>query len=290
MGLGGELNSWISVFEKLNKLGKRCAFKIQAKQIKGAYYFEEYNKSVTVYKNGLGILITTIKLKVLDPDNTKEIERELDISDGKISARFSSWHELLRTDTDDRFIKYGLWYQSDDNVVTAARENYKDKKLKRDKKILQWKFTLCESKLKKGQTYTITYVVSVPGMFPISNGCFDSSESEDEDYKFNSQIHVKHLMKKLIYTISFEHGIKLEENPNCEIVCKKANYSVDSKPVQGKNVNNLLYDRYVFEIDEPPYQSEVSVNWDIMREDEDGKIAKKTNNSANNLVGIGNIS
>lgn len=82
-------------------------------------------------------------------------------------------------------------------------------------------------------------------------------------------------MKKLIYTISFEHGIKLEENPNCEIVCKKANYSVDSKPVQGKNVNNLLYDRYVFEIDEPPYQSEVSVNWDIMREDEDGKIAKK---------------
>lgn len=290
MGLGGELNSWLSIFEKVGKLWKRCAFKIQAKQIKGAYYFEEYNKSVTVYKNGLGILITTIKLKVLDPDNTKEIERELNISDGKISAGFPSWHELLRTDTDDRFTKYGLWYQSDDNVVTAARENHEDTRSKKDKKILQWRFTLCKSKLKRGQNYTITYVVSVPGMFPISNGCFDLSELEDEDYKFNSQIHVKHLMKKLIYTISFEHGINLEENPNCEIIREKANYLMDSKPVQGKNVNNLLYDRYIFEIDKPPYQSKISINWDIMREDDGKKITKKINNSANNLVEIGNIS
>lgn len=165
MGLGGELNSWISVFEKLNKLGKRCAFKIQAKQIKGAYYFEEYNKSVTVYKNGLGILITTIKLKVLDPDNTKEIERELDISDGKISARFSSWHELLRTDTDDRFIKYGLWYQSDDNVVTAARENYKDKKLQRDKKYFNGSLPFAKVNSKRVRLIRLLMLLVFPACF-----------------------------------------------------------------------------------------------------------------------------
>lgn len=73
------------------------------------------------------------------------------------------------------------------------------------------------------------------------------------DGQYSSSIHVEHKIKKIIYTISFEHNLDLKRVPVC--------YLQDGKSVHCIEDDNLLYKKYNFEIKNPQKNSNIVVEW-----------------------------
>ena len=67
------------------------------------FYFENYTKHVTVYKEGHGIIINTFDIKINNKENFKEIKRKLNIEDGKTDAIFPKLSVMKQTNSYDRF-------------------------------------------------------------------------------------------------------------------------------------------------------------------------------------------
>lgn len=236
------------------------------------YYFEEYDKHITIYKNGHGILITSFKLKILNPKKFTSLRRSLSIKDGKKSARFEALEKMLKTDKGERFDSLGFWFNSDDNIITEACEYYysdtdpakEDKSLKNDPKILRWRFKINSGKIKKDKSYNIKYAISVPGMFPIEDGKFDTNNNPFDVYdEFSSSLTVTHAMKKIVYTISLEKGIEIADNLECQLLDHEKNGTETKELVEGKMLDELFYDKYIYTIENPNINSSIEIKWNI---------------------------
>lgn len=239
------------------------------------YIFDEYKKHVTIYKNGNAIIINTFNLKVYNPEKTNEILRKLNIQDGKIDAEFPKLTKMQSTNIDDRFHSFGMWIYSDNNVVSKAKEFYwnddnpqtVDQLSKSNPQELKFKLLLDESKLKRNKIYKITYVISVPGMYPIENGLYNSSlhSPKFQDYRFSSSIKVSHAIKKLVYIVSFENGIVIDELPTCNVYRTGKNSSTKDKSIHGAMENNCIYKKYTYQIKRPKFRSLVEIDWKIKK-------------------------
>lgn len=230
------------------------------------YYFEEYHKHLTVYRNGNGIIINSFTIVVNNIDSITEFKRELDIHDAKKETEFPRLKIMKKTDLKDRFEKFGFWCQclNNDKLILAVEEKYwteqdenSDIVSKMDPKILKWILRMNPSSIELGKPYEIVYVMSIPGMFPIVDGYFneESANIKGSNGIFSSQVQVKHKIKKFVYTISFENGTKLYLNPSGKIKGKT------DKNLHFINDNNIIYYKYIFSVDSPEYLSTINIKW-----------------------------
>lgn len=173
------------------------------------YYFEEYHKHLTVYRNGNGIIINSFTLIVKDIDAISRFKREIRIHDAKITTEFPKLKDMKRTRLSDRFTKFGFWCKciNNKNLISSVEERYwtdddddSDNTTRLDKKALKWILKMNPSSIEIGKPYKIVYIFSIPGMFPINNGKFSEDEAsiKGTNGKFKSQFAVKHKINKFI--------------------------------------------------------------------------------------------
>lgn len=231
------------------------------------YYFEEYNKHITVYKNGNGILTNSFTIIVNDINAITSFKRELNVEDGQTSICFPSLKTMKTTDLKHRFEKYCFrckctnnkdlirsvteeyWTDDSDNGDTVAKNNTKD---------LKWIVRMNPSAIEIGKPYKISYVISIPGMFAIENGIFKENIANKAGTHGNyiSKFEIKHKVKKFTYTVSFEEDMKLFQKPIGKII-----NNVDQHNLQYKNENNIIYDKYIFSANDLDTGGTISIEW-----------------------------
>ncbi len=88
------------------------------------YYFSEYEKNITVYQNGNGIVIHKFKVVANDVRKLEKIRRKLNVEDGVKTLKFPTLDTMLHTNKASRFQEFGFWYKSDDNIISDVKEFY----------------------------------------------------------------------------------------------------------------------------------------------------------------------
>lgn len=250
-----------------NIKGKRDKKKYDYSNIKD-YYFSDYEKHITIYNNGTGIIIHKFKVIAKDVSRLQKIRRKLNIEDGVKTAKFPSLEDMKRTDKSERFHDYGFWYKSDDDIISGAKEYYWDskksgenKKIKENPQEIRWIFQMDNHRLKKDKPYEICYVISVPGLAALENGKLKKELLNDPlDETSSSNMYIDHKIQNLIYTISFENGISIDRTPKCQ--CKIGEQDgLKELDISGKEEYDLLYTKYIFCIENPEFGSDISINW-----------------------------
>lgn len=261
------INTILNIFVKL-KDGVVWLFKTKPKFKKSPYYFKNYHKHVTIYENGNGITINSFDI-VFNNKEEQKINRGINIRDGKICAEFTDLETMKGVDIKNRFDKYGFWVYSDDNIIEESKEEYwldKDKEqedvvAKNDKKELRWVFKFNMGKIELYKPYHVVYVMSIPGMYPISNGEIDKSEiniNNSDTYSSSSSIKIKKPVEQLKYTVSFYKSIDLKSKPTA--IFKEIGSINDSYP-SVTNEYNIIYDKYICYIKKPKLGSELKLRW-----------------------------
>lgn len=231
------------------------------------YFFDEYSKHLTVYRNGNGIIINSFTIIFNNIDSIKPFKRELNINDAKEKTKFPPLKDMKKTDLKDRFEKFGFWCKcsNNDKLIRSIEEKYwtendedSDTVNKMNPKDLKWILRMNPSSIEIGKPYKLVYVISIPGMFPIENGIFhdEIANIKGTNGEFNSQFNVGHKIKKFLYTVSFENGTRLYTNPSGEIIT-----STGKKNLHFENENNIIYDKYIFSVDDPELLSTLNINW-----------------------------
>ena len=147
------------------------------------YYFNSYNKKTYVDKNGNGIVFMSCEIVVVDKIKTTYIKAKMDISDAKFNTKFPSFKKLK--ESRGRAFE-DFWFDAwstEKDLITAIKEDYsilpsnQASRYKNSDKHLCIKISLNNNLLKKNRAYKIFYMFSIPGMFPIANGYYNTKSS-----------------------------------------------------------------------------------------------------------------
>jgi len=270
-----EVESGLNIFNKVCRfigcIFKRKKCDEQEKKSQHPYYFEDYTKHVTVYKNGNGIIINSSTLVVTDIANfNRRIYRKLNIEDGKANNKFPALNKMMGVPKSERFDRFGFWYYSEDNIVEKVKEFYwsdtdknrEDKFIKKKEKEIRWYFGINGNRLTEGKKYQITYVISVEGLFPIENGVFNSAIMNDPNSAEGSSsgMEIAQNIKNFKYVVSFEDGIELESAPTGEI-CQQHYTDEKNITITGEHEYNVLFNKYTFSVNEPLLGSKIKIFW-----------------------------
>lgn len=239
---------------------------------KTSHYFKNYHKHLTIYCDGTGVIINSFDI-VFNKKIKEELKRALNIEDGKKTACFPSLKEMMSTDIKDRFTQYGFWLYSDDNIISSCKEKYwsdiddnqEDVRLKNNNKELRWIFRFNYSRIKENKPYHVVYIMSIPDMFPITDGKLDIESANDinlqinEENKISSSMQIRNRINNFKYTVSFDSNVELISPPECEM------YNINSK----KNIqkldleHNIIYNKYTCSIKNPKLGSNIKISWNF---------------------------
>ena len=233
------------------------------------YYFDNYTKSVTIYKNGHGIVSNKFGIIVNNPAHFREFRRKLNIEDGMKDSEFPSLHNMKLTRKENRFKDFGFWLLKDNTIVRRTVERYwsdnypneeTDENARSNPKELRWVFEIDNDKIESKKEYTIFYALSIPGMYPIKNGRYDSDLANMKSRRCNAStsIHIEHYAEEVSYVVSFENGIELKEEP----ICYLARANEEGTKIKATKIEyGLFYTKYIFNIKLPSYGSNITVRW-----------------------------
>lgn len=239
---------------------------------KTSHYFKNYHKHLTIYNDGTGILINSFDI-VFNKKIKEELKRAINISDGKKTAYFPSLTEMMSTDIKERFTQYGFWLYADDNIISNCKEKYwsdiddnqEDVRLKNDDKEFRWIFRFNYSRIKENKPYHVVYIMSIPDMFPITDGKLDLDSANDinlqanEENDMNSSMQVLNRINNFKYTVSFDTKVELNSPPECEM------YDINSKKkIQKLDLeHNIIYNKYTCTIKNPKLGSIIRIRWNV---------------------------
>ena len=238
------------------------------------YYFTDYEKHITFYRNGNGIIIHRFKVIVNNVDKFRRIRRKLNIEDGNIHSSFPSLDKMRQTDKADRFDKFGFWYYDENDIISEVKEYYwqknseeESKKLKCNAKEIRWIFKIDKHNVQKNKPYEIIYIISVPGLAPLEKGRLNRKLlSDDFGDESSSNMNIDHKIRNLRYTISFEEGIELDTVPQCRYIISDQD-EMKEAVVAGTKEYDLIYNKYIFYINAPEFNSDVKITWKYNKAD-----------------------
>lgn len=235
----------------------------------GDYYFTYYEKHITIYKNGNGIIKHKFAIVVNDINKLEYLRRRINISDGVKTSKFPPLDKMKKTPKDKRFTDFGFWYKSDDDIISEVKEYYWDslnpdrenKDAKNNPQELRWLFLIDKNKLKKEIPYEISYITSVPGLEALENGCLKTElrKDESEDRSFSS-MKITHNIIRYKYIVSFEDGVCIDVPPKCKCIINTQD-GVKTLDILGTIDYDLLYTKYIFELEHPEFGSNIRVSW-----------------------------
>lgn len=231
------------------------------------FYFKETTREVELDINGNGIITHKIDVCIINPSNSREIKRSLNIEDANINTRFASLKEMMKCDIHQAPNNLGFWYKSTEDIVQSAEEKYwnlHSPTAANNPRELQWVFKLNPNKLTANSVYRILYVISVPGMYPMSNGFIDISKMPKNIPKsFYSQMTISHLAQKVTYILSLDSGTHIKTAPTCEKIIKIHNNNTHESNVKGYMDTDLRHNKYIFVVEKPQFESIVKVGWEL---------------------------
>lgn len=270
MGWLGEANAAFALFDRLKRLWKPRSDSSKNRIPQGCddYYFEEYNKKVYIRKNGSGLIVSSFKLEVLDPNKLNHFVRTIDISDGKNGAAFPDFDAMKAIPIDKAFQEYGFWYISENDIVTDVEEYYDeiDRNREMDNKFLSFKMLIDTAKLEKNRSYSMAYAISVPDLFPIVNGRFDFNTADRNKYPdFTSFISATHFGDHLRFSAYFEKGIVFKDKPK-GFAKRRSTAPPEIKDIKGKKCefkDNIFYLKYHFELEHPQEYESINMKWNV---------------------------
>lgn len=278
----------LDIIEKLKKLimssdgkkSKEISIDTKKEEVSFPYYFKDFTKHITIYKNGNGIIINSSTLIVTDLKRFNKIYRKLNIEDGKEDSNFPPLDKMMKVEKKDRFEKFGFWYGSDKEVIERVREYYwsdtdkakEDKKIKGNTKELRWIFDFNKGRMEENRPYKILYVISIKGMYPLENGflnCKVVNDPNSIEENF-TEMDIIQDIEKFKYVVSFEDGIELFATPKCHL-CHLANDENGNEIIKEEKEDNLLFTKYYFNIEKPLLGSKVKVFWKFKELPEKGE-------------------
>ena len=259
---------WLRVFKTVFKGVPKVAKKFSKN--KEPYYYKEYNKKVFIKRNGNGIIVASLLLWVNNKESTEGIIRTFDISDAKEGTKFPDFDTLLengeKMDLREKtpFEDYGLWCWSEGDIVTDIIKKYDkiDKPRKNDPRFLSFKMILNKAALEKNKSYRITYALSVPGLYPISNGYFSGTKEDHEKYgSFQTSINTYLSHDILKYSVYIEKGIVFSEKPQGYFVDRKKQGELVPNSCNYKD--NMFYEKFDFTVAKPQIYDKIYMEWDL---------------------------
>lgn len=258
-----EVKSVITLLELISRLIipiREFLRDIRFRRKKICYYIDDSTKSVTIYKNGHGIIINTLRLKILDKlaFNKDGLIRTIDFCNTtKKNVRLPPFEDMINADKINRFADYGFWYQSTSNVMkhhVLIDEG--------TKKQLSFKLDLSVD-IDKYEFIEFTYSFSIPGLFPISYGYFDI-ENALIDTPFETSLNIENQINKFTYILSFEKGIKIQSEEIKGIIeVPKVNNGFVKEDQSIKHINDIFYNKFFFIKRFPAFQSMFKFIWMI---------------------------
>lgn len=272
----GAINSAMSIGSKIWMALKSFHLGSKLKYRHDSHYFKEYHKHVTIYKNGSGIIINSFII-VFNNNRDRELKRAINIEDGKKCASFPSVKDMCSENISNRFSKYGLWYRSENNIVAGIEEKYwtndicnEHANYKKNDKEIRWVMKFNYNNIEYGKPYKIEYVMSIPDMFPLVDGKISEEEINDMDYFINngnmlsSSLKITHKVEKMLFTVSFDHGINVKPDPVCKYDENgKAQDESDGDDPRFKVDDGILYRKYLCKIKKPKLNSSIFFRWTV---------------------------
>jgi hypothetical protein len=258
-----EIKSVITLLELFSKLVipvREFLRDIRFRRNKICYYIDNSTKSVTIYKNGHGIIINTLRLKILDKlaFNKDGLIRTIDFCNTtKKNVKLPPFEDMINADKINRFTDYGFWYQSTSNVMkhhVLIDEG--------TKKQLSFKLDLSVD-IDEDEFIEFTYSFSIPGLFPISDGYFDIENALIET-PFETSLNIENQINKFTYILSFEKGIKIQSEEIKGIIeVPKVNNGFIEEGQDVKHINDIFYNKFFFTKRFPAFQSMFKFTWMI---------------------------
>lgn len=237
------------------------------------YYVNKQYKKVVIYKGGHGIIENSFDFKINKPENFKSFYRCLNISDGNTNSNFPSLSDMIKCDMCNRFKSFGIWFNSTNNFINNVEEFYwsegnvnsVDSAAKSNSKILKFKFNTNSNNIIEESLNNLTYTISVPGLYPISQYKYDSNVANIESEDFSSSIIVKYNILYIRYVIGFESGFEFEQEPTCTLTKCKSNYRSKILNIRGKIRNNNFYTYYEFDIKRLKHNDKITITWKLKK-------------------------
>lgn len=219
------------------------------------YRYIGLRKHVTVYKNGHGIILHDIELKIYKLN--ENFEKSLDISDGQTSCIFPPLNSMKNTRIEDRFTQFGFWCTSNPPGVissvdeVASRSNNK-------KKVIKFTFDPDKVKKLKNKPVKILYGFSIPKLHPIENGRYNASLGGQNP--IISEFDVKYPMNYFTYVIGLEDGVNITSREGKYFPRGEGNVGTDIA-IQEKD--DLFYNKYSMMIKNPKVGSLISARFGL---------------------------
>jgi hypothetical protein len=223
------------------------------------YYIADYNRTVTVYKDGHGVITNALKIKVLDWQKFKSLERYCDIGEScRRDVKFPPFEDMLARSKSARFDDFGFWYQSTADIIrlddAANSGDYK----------IGWTFRVDPTKISliKKDTIYLTYAISVPGLFPVRDGYFDVELARTAK-PFSSELCVENPINRLTYLISFDKEVHVHNHVVDATVAVPPfmTDNPDSTPLECED--DLFYYRYFFKMQYPKLNAAFKMTWQV---------------------------
>jgi len=231
-----------------------------------SFYINDYTKTVTIYKDGHGIITNAFKIKVLNWQrlNIQGLERYFDINNSsKKSTRLPSLQNMLSINKCKRFTDFGFWYQSTANIIQF------DKIIEDNAFFKSWTFKVDPTKIEliKNNTIDLSYAISVPGLFPIEDGHFDLEEAQCKA-PFKSELSIKNQINRITYVISFDKEVNIKNHiVDATIIIPKVNNENITQMQRLKCEDDLFYYRFFFTKRFPKFQSDFKMEWEVAEKD-----------------------
>lgn len=258
MGYLAEALAGIKILEKVVLFATNCKFK------KFNYYYDFYNRKTYVNYNGDGVILIECDLVVINPLKTKELIVNLDISDSKETTFFPNLDDMqkdeLKPFTDFKFKCY-----SECGIISRVEESYASlspterKRVKNSRKHIVLSLKVDSNKIQKNKKYTVRYMFSIPGMFPITNGIYDDA-GDDVSGECSSYMECNEHFKKIKYSLYLDAGISVNEEVNAEVKHTKSN---DQIPVAVSKEERMFYNKYIVEVNKPKDNKYFLLSWRV---------------------------
>ncbi len=258
MNLPG-VNLWLSILNHLKNLFAWVPKAIHlTPKSEDAYVIEELNKKVYINKNGDGLIVCAFDFSINKPAEVSNFERELDIQDAKVDVEMPAFKQFKNTSGKSFFSDYMFKYKSDDDIIRDVLDVTPPAQ-KATHRVVRIKMNVDTGRLVAGKKYRVIYGYSIPGLFPISNGKFSEPDAPFAPYTFSSSLELDKMSKMIHFAIYFEEGIGVKMAPLCRLYEKNRLL----KQTICVRRDNLMYTKYLVEVDSPPQTDRIELEWNI---------------------------
>lgn len=215
-----------------------------------------FRKHVTAYKDGHGIMLQDIELRLYKPE--MPFRREIEVSDVKNNFKFKKFSELLKVTIEKRFTEQGFWFESNPKGIIESVRGVKSESTD-TKLVFDFVFDQQIAKDYINKPIKIMFGYSIPKIYPISDGVYDNTYQAENP--FFSGFKVNYKMDYYKGIIGLEKGIKLANKISADYYENGRDNEYTHKEMIKKD--DIFYDKYEVFIKKPKLGSVILIDVEL---------------------------